>query len=69
MDLYVYLSVREVFKDYDDEDTLMWSKKGGVYGDWESGANADETYATKISENLQRNSSEISESLQRVYEQ
>ncbi|KAL1122303.1 hypothetical protein AAG570_003708 [Ranatra chinensis] len=44
MDLYVYLSEKEVFQEYDDEDALIWKHHGLVYGDWESGENKDGTY-------------------------
>ena len=42
-DMYVYLSE---FMDYNafDEKDLFWSKKGLVYGDWESGPNKDGTF-------------------------
>ena len=42
-DMYIYLSE---FMDYNafEEKDLFWSKKGLMYGDWESGPNKDGTF-------------------------
>ena len=60
-DLYVFLSEDPEFVNFNDSGALIWTKKGLVYGDWESGPNGDGTYSfsTKIdaSEALQNNGS------------
>ena len=60
-DLYVFLSEDPEFVNFNDSGALIWTKKGLVYGDWESGPNGDGTYSysTQIetSETLQNNGS------------
>ncbi|XP_045187405.2 putative lipid scramblase CLPTM1 [Mercenaria mercenaria] len=43
MDMYVYVSEKEKLKDL-SETELFWSKKGLIYGDWESGPQGDGTH-------------------------
>ncbi|XP_049789358.1 cleft lip and palate transmembrane protein 1 homolog [Schistocerca nitens] len=61
MDLYVYVSEQETFKEFDEPDALIWKKEGLVYGDWYSGPNGDGTYVhnTELiaSENVRNNGS------------
>ena len=60
-DLYVFLSEDPEFVNFNDSQSLIWTKKDLVYGDWESGPNGDGTYTfdTKIdtTEALQNNGS------------
>ncbi|KAF4522216.1 hypothetical protein B566_EDAN007367 [Ephemera danica] len=48
MDFYVYLSEQENFKDFDNEDALIWSRQRLMYGDWYGGPNGDGTYTHSI---------------------
>ncbi|XP_021917519.1 cleft lip and palate transmembrane protein 1 homolog [Zootermopsis nevadensis] len=61
MDLYVYLSESEKFNNFSDPEALIWSEKGIVYGDWNSGSNNDGTRVQniefKVSEAVQNNGS------------
>ncbi|XP_076464340.1 putative lipid scramblase CLPTM1 [Babylonia areolata] len=61
MDLYVYLSEDEDFKDFKNEDALFWVQKGLVYGDWEHGPNGDGSFEKsgqiEASESMQNNGS------------
>jgi hypothetical protein len=40
-DLYVYVSESEKFKDFSNQEALIWSEKGLIYGDWSSGSAGD----------------------------
>ena len=42
-DMYVYVSENKEMKNFDDSE-LFWTKKGLVYGDWESGPDKDGTH-------------------------
>ena len=42
--MYVYLSEKEVFDDFDNPKALFWMEEELVYGDWTSGVNSDGTY-------------------------
>lgn len=61
MDLYVYVSEDDVFKDFNNPEYLVWTHKNLVYGDWMAGPEADGTYThsttIKASEALQNNGS------------
>jgi len=48
-DLYVYLSESEEFHGFKDPSSLVWTKKGLVYGDWYSGNDADGCYSFSTS--------------------
>lgn len=60
-DMFCYLSENEKFTDFSNEDSLIWTKRNLVYGDWYSGDNSDGSYTfnTKIkaSKSLQNNGS------------
>lgn len=60
-DMFCYLSENDQFTDFGNEDSLIWTKKNLVYGDWHSGDNSDGSYTfnTKIkaSKSLQNNGS------------
>lgn len=45
MDLYVYVSEKTQFSEFNDSSALIWIQKGLVYGDFESGDNKDGTYS------------------------
>jgi hypothetical protein len=47
-DLYVYVSESEKFNDFSNPETLVWSEKGMVYGDWSSGSDGDGTRVHNI---------------------
>lgn len=61
MDLYVYVSEQEKFRDFSKPQALVWNQKGLVYGDWVGGLNGDGTLIhntqIKASESLQNNGS------------
>ncbi|KAL8610919.1 Cleft lip and palate transmembrane protein 1 like protein [Nucella lapillus] len=61
MDMYVYLSEEEDFKDFKNEDALFWVQKGLTYGDWENGPNSDGSFEKsgqiEVSVTLQNNGS------------
>ncbi|KAK9508000.1 hypothetical protein O3M35_007754 [Rhynocoris fuscipes] len=61
MDMYVFLSENNVFTEFDNPKFLIWHKTGLVYGDWNSGPNADGTYmfetSIETSENIRNNGS------------
>ncbi|XP_078591455.1 putative lipid scramblase CLPTM1 [Branchiostoma floridae x Branchiostoma japonicum] len=44
MDLRVYLSESEHFKEFNDTSKLFWQKKGLTYGDWDSGVDKDGSF-------------------------
>ncbi|XP_013401359.1 cleft lip and palate transmembrane protein 1 [Lingula anatina] len=44
MDMYVYLSEDETFKDFGNPKALFWLEEDLEYGDWTSGENKDGTY-------------------------
>ncbi len=44
-DLYVYISEKTDFRDFNDSSALVWVQKDLSYGDFESGLNKDGTYS------------------------
>jgi len=50
MDLYVFMSENELFRDFDNPKALVWFKKDLTYGDWEGGPDGDGsfTFTTKF---------------------
>lgn len=61
MSLYVYISEKEEFKDFQNPASLFWLKENLIFGDWTSGLNNDGSYShTKnipITTHLRRNGS------------
>ncbi|KAK6640179.1 hypothetical protein RUM44_011865 [Polyplax serrata] len=61
LDLYMYISEDQEFKDFNNELSLFWKKTGILYGDWYGGPNGDGTFTkwTQItaSESLKNNGS------------
>nr|CAD7425293.1 unnamed protein product [Timema monikensis] len=61
MDLYVYISERKDFSEFNNPDALVWRQDGLTYGDWTSGPMGDgsRTMSTNIntSESLRNNGS------------
>ncbi|XP_073979619.1 putative lipid scramblase CLPTM1 isoform X1 [Rhodnius prolixus] len=61
MDMYVFLSEKEVFTEFDNPKFLIWHKTGLVYGDWYSGPDGDGSYTIETSfipsQNLRNNGS------------
>ncbi|XP_071439565.1 putative lipid scramblase CLPTM1 [Hetaerina americana] len=59
MDLYVYVSEDDVFKDFNNSESLVWTHQNLVYGDWTAGPDGDGIYThtttIKASESLQNN--------------
>uniref|UniRef100_A0A069DZD8 Putative conserved plasma membrane protein n=1 Tax=Panstrongylus megistus TaxID=65343 RepID=A0A069DZD8_9HEMI len=49
MDMYVFLSEKDVFTEFDNPEFLIWHKTGLVFGDWSSGPSADGTYTFETS--------------------
>lgn len=49
LDLYVYVSEDEDFKDFSNKDNIIWMKENLIYGDWSSGPLEDGTYTVKKS--------------------
>ena len=49
VDLYVYISDSEFFRDFKNPKALVWIKDDLVYGDWTSGLEGDGTYSHSIS--------------------
>ena len=44
-DLYIYVSEQKEFGDFNNSDSLVWTKKDLQYGDWYSGENSDGIYS------------------------
>jgi len=42
--LFIYVSEQETFTDFNNKDSLFWTKKGLVYGDWTSGPEGDGSF-------------------------
>ncbi|EDV29106.1 uncharacterized protein TRIADDRAFT_49806 [Trichoplax adhaerens] len=61
LSLYVYLSEKENFTEFDNSSYLVWKYNKLRYGSWEDGPNADGTrsksHSFNISENVQNNGS------------
>ncbi|CAL1530511.1 unnamed protein product [Lymnaea stagnalis] len=61
MDMYIYISEEEEFKDFKNEKALFWLQKGLVYGDWTEGPIGDGTFENtgqiEASERVQNNGS------------
>ncbi|XP_046388028.1 cleft lip and palate transmembrane protein 1 homolog [Ischnura elegans] len=59
MDLYVYVSEDDIFTDFNNSESLIWTQNNLVYGDWTAGPMGDGTYThrttIKASERLQNN--------------
>lgn len=45
LDLYVFKSESEIFKEFEEPSALVWMKEDLVYGDWTSGPNGDGTFS------------------------
>lgn len=61
MDLYVYLSEKEIFTDFNDHNALVWHEEELTYGDWQGGPSSDGVYMKETewdaTENIQNNGS------------
>ena len=42
--MYVYISEKSTFNDFDDESALFWLEEQVVYGDWTGGVQGDGSY-------------------------
>lgn len=47
LDMYVYISEQEDFKDFANQDSILWIKKNLVYGDWAGGGDGDGSFVQK----------------------